>query len=122
MFDFASSTPQPSVPTTSISTNQNTNGVAVDDDWNFTSALPEESLPSATSLIVSSKEVEIAFDISRRKTDENIIDITAKFSNKSSNPITEYTFQIAVTKVSFLHLLGLSLPLDFVDIQPRHSH
>lgn len=100
MFDFASSTSQPAQRTAShIPVAQNSNGASADDDWNFSSALPEDSLPSSNSLTVSSKEVQISFDISRRKTDDTIIDILAKFTNKSANPITEYTFQVAVTKV-----------------------
>ena len=71
----------------------------VDDDWNFSSALPEDSLPSTSQITVSQKDVAIIFDVSRRATDETVIDILAKFSNRSPNPITEYTFQVAVTKV-----------------------
>ncbi|MCJ1477078.1 hypothetical protein MMC13_005749 [Lambiella insularis] len=105
MFDFASSTPQPaSQSISSVPTTQNANGASADDDWNFSSALPEDSLPSSASLLVSSKEVEISFDVSRRKTDDTIIDILAMFTNKSSNPITEYTFQVAVTKSYTLKL------------------
>lgn len=102
MFDFTSSIPQQKPPAgSSTSANQQTNGVSADDDWNFSSALPEDNLPSATSLVVSSKEVEIVFDVSRQKTEDAIIDVVARFSNKTANPITEYTFQIAVTKVSY---------------------
>ena len=85
---------------------QNTNGSTADDDWNFTSALPEDSLPYATSVVVSDKEVAINFDVSRRTNGEPILDIVAKFSNKTATPITEYTFQVAVTKVMrTLHFL-----------------
>ncbi|MCJ1381493.1 hypothetical protein MMC17_004604 [Xylographa soralifera] len=105
MFDFASSTSQnANAASNSIAAAQNTNGASTDDDWNFSSALPEDSLPSSASLIVSSKDVEIAFDVSIRKTDDSVIDILATFSNKSSNPITEYTFQVAVTKAYSLKL------------------
>ena len=101
VFNFTSPNSQQGPPAgLSTSASQHTNGASADDDWNFSSALPDDNLPSATSLVVSSKEVEIVFDVSRRKTDDAIIDVVAKFSNKSSNPITEYTFQIAVTKVS----------------------
>jgi len=110
MFDFAATIPQQK-PATSSSTSasQHTNGASADDDWDFSSALPEDNLPSAMSLVVSSKEVEIVFDVSRRKTDDAIIDVIAKFSNKSPNPITEYTFQIAVTKVSYLDQPSLTI-------------
>ncbi|MCJ1421039.1 hypothetical protein MMC32_007401 [Xylographa parallela] len=105
MFDFASSISQnANAATNPVPATLNTNGASADDDWNFSSALPEDGLPSSTSLIVSSKEVEISFDVSRRKTDDSIIDILATFSNKSANPITEYTFQVAVTKAYSLKL------------------
>ena len=110
MFDFAAPIPQHNAAaSSSISAAQHTNGASADDDWDFSSALPEDNLPSATSLVVSSKEVEIVFDVSRRKTEDAIIDVVAKFSNKSPNPITEYTFQIAVTKVSYLDQPPLSV-------------
>ncbi|MCJ1360284.1 MAG: hypothetical protein MMC33_010288 [Icmadophila ericetorum] len=82
----------------------NTNGSTADDDWNFSSALPEDSLPHTTSVVVSDKEVAINFDVSRRTNGEPILDIVAKFSNKSPNSITEYTFQVAVTKAYSLKL------------------
>ncbi|MCJ1295132.1 hypothetical protein MMC34_006693 [Xylographa carneopallida] len=105
MFDFASARSQNANATTnSTPAAQNTNGAAADDDWNFSSALPEDSLPNSTSLVVSSKEVEIKFDVSRRKTEDSIIDILATFSNNSANLITEYTFQVAVTKAYSLKL------------------
>ncbi|MCJ1410096.1 hypothetical protein MMC19_004181 [Ptychographa xylographoides] len=104
MFDFSSTTNPPKPAAAPVSMNQNMNGASADDDWAFSSALPEDGLPSSTSLIVSSKEVEIAFDVSRRKTDDTIIDILAKFTNRSANAITEYTFQVAVTKAYTLKL------------------
>ena len=83
MFDFASLTSQnANAATDSKPATQNTNGGSADDDWNFSSALPEDSLPSSANLIVSSKEVEIVFDVSRRRADDVIIDILATFSNK----------------------------------------
>ena len=100
MFDFSASTPQPAPQPNSPPTNQVTNGASTDDDWNFSSALPEDtSLPSSTSLTVSDKEVVIQFDVSRRTADEPVLNILAKFSNKSAHPVTEYTFQVAVTRV-----------------------
>ena len=104
MFDFASSTPQQATILNQAQTaTHHTNGNSVDDDWSFSSALPEDSsLPSATSLVVSDKEVAIQFDVSRRKGNDPVLDILAKFSNKSANAITEYTFQVAVTKVGYI--------------------
>ena len=89
-------------PTTTQST---ANGSGLEDDWNFSSALPEDSLPANSQITVSQKEVAIVFEVSRRQGDETIIDILAKFSNRTPNPIAEYEFQVAVTKVgSKLHV------------------
>lgn len=103
IFDFASPAPQKATtPNPAQTSTQNTNGNSVDDDWSFSSALPEDSaLPTATSLVVSDKEVAIQFDVSRRKGNDPVLDIVAKFSNKSAHAITEYTFQVAVTKVEY---------------------
>ena len=84
----------------------NSNGAPpADDDWNFTSALPDE-LPTKSTLVVSQKEIGITFQVSRKATDETVVEILAKFSNRSSNPITELTFQVAITKVSFRKLMN----------------
>ena len=88
-----------------------TNGASpMDDDWNFSSALPDD-MPSKSAIIVSQKGIGITFQVSRRAANDTIIDILATFSNRSSNPITELTFQVAVTKVRLflLFLDGLSL-------------
>ena len=101
MFDFAAPAAQVTADVNSApNTTQNANGAGTDDDWNFSSALPEDSsLPTATTITVSDKEVAIIFEVTRRKTDESVLEIMAKFSNKSAKVITEYTFQVAVTRV-----------------------
>lgn len=86
----------------------------VDDDWNFSSALPEDGLPTNSQITVSQKEVAIVFEVSRRVGDETVIDVLAKFSNRTSVPITEYTFQVAVTRVRIFpthpgHTVGKSI-------------
>ena len=99
MFDFATPKSNPSV-NSALNTNHSSNGTVTDDDWSFSSALPEDSsLPIATTVMVLDKEVAIEFDVTRRKTDESVLEIVARFSNKSAKAITEYTFQVAVTKV-----------------------
>jgi ADP-ribosylation factor-binding protein GGA len=75
------------------------NGAVPEDDWNFSSALPEEAQPSSNTIVVADKEIKIMFDVSRRDNVADVVDILAKFSNKSSSTITDLTFQIAVTKV-----------------------
>jgi len=103
LFDFAS--PKPTPPTTQIrtSSHQASNGAPADDDWNFASALPDDTfnLPSANNLIISNTAVKIAFQVSRPNVSESSISIQASFSNSSPTIITEYTFQVAVAKVAF---------------------
>ena len=77
------------------------NGSTADDDWNFSSALPDESstLPASRVLPVSNGTVVIVFGVSRPSNKDSVVAINANFSNVSSSLITEYTFQLAVRKV-----------------------
>ena len=103
MFKFAS----PKLPASSNA--QQSNGAsssaaaaAADDDWNFASALPAESssLPTTNEIVVSQNAVTVAFKASRTEKPESPIAIMASYSNNTAQLITEYTFQVAVTKVS----------------------
>lgn len=114
LFDLAQSTPPQ--PQTTISSHQASNGASADDDWNFASALPEDTagLPSTNDLTVSSTSVKISFQVTRTVSTDNYVSIRASFSNNTNNLITEYTFQVAVTKASLqqqkpVHLLITSL-------------
>ena len=80
---------------------QQTNGTSTDDDWNFASALPDDgsSLPTTNHLVVSNTAVHISFAVSRPSDRDSVINVLAKFSNATPSPITEYAFQVAVTKV-----------------------
>ncbi|KAL9018691.1 MAG: hypothetical protein Q9185_004005 [Variospora sp. 1 TL-2023] len=105
LFDFASlkspasATPQPS---------QQSNGAptSTDDDWTFTSALPADnsSLPATNEVTVSTTAVSILFRASRSDKSGSPISISASYSNNSPSLITEYTFQVAVTKGYTLQL------------------
>ncbi|KAL2039477.1 hypothetical protein N7G274_007749 [Stereocaulon virgatum] len=100
LFDFASSKPTAPLPQSGSYPHQASNGALVDDDWNFTSALPDDntSLPSSNDLTVSNTSVKIAFQVSRPGNSDSDVSIRASFSNNTPNLITEYTFQVAVTK------------------------
>ncbi|KAL9611011.1 MAG: hypothetical protein Q9167_004325 [Letrouitia subvulpina] len=105
IFNFASpaSPPQPQ-----FELNQS-NGTAInttDDDWNFASALPDDptSLPNTKELTISSTSVNIAFKVVREEGDTGLIKILASFSNLTGSLITDYTFQVAVTKGYTLRL------------------
>ena len=101
LFDFAS--PKPAVPQSqpATSSQQTTNGTLADDDWDFTSALPDDGseLPAYNTLSVSNTSVKIVFRVERPATSESEISINASFSNNTSSLITEYRLQVAVTKV-----------------------
>ena len=102
LFDFAS--PKPPVPQSqpATSSEQTTNGTSADDDWVFSSALPEDvhELPAHNELIVSNTSVKIDFRVERAEAVDSSISISASFSNNTSSLITEYTLQVAVTKVN----------------------
>lgn len=106
LFDFSSPTPQSKQQPAS-----NTNGVAAEDDWDFASALPEDNrLPSSNELVVSNTSVNIVFKASRIGQTSDTVSIAAQFSNNTSNLISEFTFQVAVTKVhmALLRLFDLA--------------
>jgi hypothetical protein len=84
---------------------------AADDDFTFSSALPDETPPSANTLQFGREEIGFTFAISRREGAESIIDVEAKFSNFSTTSITDFTFQIAVTKVILRQSMRRTLPL-----------
>lgn len=101
LFDFASPKPPESSSQATSVTQQTSNGTSADDDWSFASALPDDAtnLPPTNDLIVSNTSVRIGFHVSRPRADDSVVSIRATFSNNSHNLITEYTFQVAVTKV-----------------------
>jgi len=71
----------------------------VDDEWTFTSALP----PSTTTntLTITSTPILISWTISRASSPSagsGQIDITSTVSNTTQSPVTELTFQVAVSK------------------------
>lgn len=99
LFDFGQA-PSPAPP-------QATAQVADDEDeWAFSSALPESNgLPSSNDITVASSTVLIALHATRTSPSDPAITMTVKFSNQASQPISELTFQVAVTKVFTHHPL-----------------
>lgn len=75
---------QPPPPTTT----------ATDDEWTFTSALPDHP----TDLTITNSSIKTLFTITR-SSDTDIV-IQSRISNTTTAPITDLTFQLAVTKVS----------------------
>ena len=68
-----------------------------DDEWTFSSALPDQ--PS--DLTVTDSSVKTIFNISRSSDSEIVIQ--SRISNNTPQPISDLTFQLAVTKVSLKH-------------------
>ncbi|KAL9133463.1 MAG: hypothetical protein Q9175_005353 [Cornicularia normoerica] len=100
LFDFASARPAVPQGQPAASPQQATNGASADDDWDFASALPEDGseLPTNSNLTVSNTSVKIDFCVERPGNTETAISISALFSNNTARHVTEYTFQVAVTK------------------------
>lgn len=91
-FDFSQpASPAPPAPTVAATD---------DDDWAFSSALPESNgLPSSHDITVTDTSVNITLRASRRTPSDPGITLDASFSSKVAYPITELEFQVAVTKV-----------------------
>lgn len=103
MFDFSRSSQPSKPPIPHPNSSQTSNGPSIDEDWNFTSALPEDnsSLPSSNHLVVSNTAIAISFQLSRPKNSDSEIAILVHISNNTSDLITEYAFHVAVSKVDF---------------------
>lgn len=102
LFDLGAPTSsQPTTPKPPMSANQSrlsTGAAAPDDEWTFTSALPDQP----HDLTVSNSAVNITWTVSRPPEDESVVLIKSRISNNTAQPISDFTFQVAVTKVSNL--------------------
>lgn len=67
---------------------------AQDDEWTFSSSLPDQP----TDLIVTDSSIRTVFTVSRASDTEMLIQ--SRISNSTAQPISDLTFQLAVTKVS----------------------
>lgn len=83
----------PSIPT-SLGASAAADTSGGDDEWTFASALPDQS----SELTVTNTSLHVVFNVSRQP-DSHIL-ISTKFSNNTAQPVSELTFQVAVTKVS----------------------
>ncbi|KAG9232142.1 VHS domain-containing protein [Amylocarpus encephaloides] len=70
---------------------------ADDDEWAFSSALPE-GLPATNTVAVSNTALAISLHASREAQSPAIIILAITFSSQSDQPISELTFMAAVTK------------------------
>lgn len=71
---------------------------STDDEWTFSSALPEDTLPSSNHIEVLSSAIRIEFTVKRTPGDKRI-HLLALFSNTTNQPISELHFQVAIEKV-----------------------
>ncbi|KMQ44021.1 Coatomer/clathrin adaptor appendage, Ig-like subdomain [Trichophyton rubrum] len=68
-----------------------------DDEWTFSSALPEETLPSQNTIEVLNTNIGIKMQV-KRFPGENKIHGLVSFSNNTPHAISELHFQIAIEK------------------------
>ncbi|KAL5628392.1 hypothetical protein BROUX41_003140 [Berkeleyomyces rouxiae] len=74
-------------------------GTTDDDEWAFSSALPETpSAPKEIRSTVSTTSVKIDMVAARRPASPNAIAVAFAFSNNTPQPISQLHFQLAVTK------------------------
>ncbi|RFU35437.1 hypothetical protein B7463_g903, partial [Scytalidium lignicola] len=85
LFGFTNN--QPPAPTTTD-----------EDEWAFSSALPEGSLPTSNSMVLSDTKLKIFLSAMREPHTPSIITLDLTFSNQTQEPVTNMTFQAAVTK------------------------
>jgi ADP-ribosylation factor-binding protein GGA len=90
--------PQPSLISTTDSQQ--------DDEWDFASALPVQTVSHLTLL---NSSIQIQWELVKPANSNDIIEIKSKISNNTASPVSQVTFQVAVTKVHpFLFLLHSS--------------
>jgi hypothetical protein len=87
MFDFAN--PKPAT---------NSAPAADDDEWAFSSALPDAP-PSSNTLLISETSLRISLLAARDPATPAVITLSISFSNKTDQLISELTFMAAVSKV-----------------------
>ena len=84
-------------PATTTTASISTTG---DDEWTFASALPDTS----STLTLHDSTIQITWSVSRPGHDPTLIEIASKISNNTAQPISELTFQVAVTRSVQLRL------------------
>jgi ADP-ribosylation factor-binding protein GGA len=82
--------------------------LADDDEWAFSSALPE-GLPSENTITVNETALAISLHATREATTPAIITLSLSFSSKTDQPISDLEFAVAVTKVGTTPISSLNL-------------
>lgn len=71
-----------------------------DDDWTFTSALPNDP----AEITVTSSNVHITFQVTKEPKEDGSVLVNSSISNNTAQSISDLTFQAAVMKVCGLAL------------------
>ncbi|QKX56244.1 uncharacterized protein TRUGW13939_03345 [Talaromyces rugulosus] len=114
LVDLAGGPTPPPGPSQAASTS---GGGAFDDEWSFTSSLPESTLPTSNRVRVLNSSLVIDFEVRRRPEDTKSIQMVALFSNATNQALTELHFQVAVERAYTLQLR----PQSGRDIAPLQS-
>ncbi|KAI9680140.1 MAG: hypothetical protein M1829_001377 [Trizodia sp. TS-e1964] len=101
------------------------------DEWVFSSSLPEPSLPSTNTILVTNSSLKIELQASRAPAPASPISINISVSNNTSHPISIFTLQFAVTKGFSLKLspqsgrtlkpneaAGITQHIDLLGVEP----
>ncbi|KAF1351895.1 VHS domain-containing protein [Delphinella strobiligena] len=75
-----------------------------DDEWSFTSSLPPQQVETK-DIQVTNSNIRTVFTVSRPSGANDWLSVESKISNNTAQPISDLTFQLAVTK-------GYSLKLE----------
>lgn len=69
-----------------------------DDEWAFTSSLPPQQIETK-AIQVTNSSIRTVFTVSRPSGANDWLSVESKISNNTAQPISDLTFQLAVTKV-----------------------
>ena len=83
-------------PATSVTQKAQALRPSADEEWTFTSALPED----AHDIVVVNSTVAVHFTVSRSPQARDVVLINSSISNNTAQPLNDLTFQLAVTKVT----------------------
>lgn len=92
---FKTSTPKPAAASAAAQPSE-------DDEWNFSSSLPAETSnkPKEQRTTITDGSIRGEFLANRSPPSSNAINMAFSFSNNTAQPVSEFHFQLAVTKVS----------------------
>jgi ADP-ribosylation factor-binding protein GGA len=70
-----------------------------DDDWAFSSSV------GGHELVVTNSNIKVIFSVTRPGSPANVLQINSSVSNNTPQPVSDFTFLLAVTKVKFTRTL-----------------